>query len=87
MSIDHFENIAPGLQSPAVGVEEITPSDATDLVHLTRALNVAQSGVVRFATEDGSISDVFIVAGIAFPLRAQRIYATGTSALGIRGLY
>ncbi len=87
MSIDHFETVAPGLQSPAIGLEEITPNDGVDLVNLTRALNVAQSGAVRVMTIDGNTSDVFIAAGVAFPIRVQRVFATGTSALGIRGLY
>lgn len=86
MPKDDFENHAVSLQSPAVKIEEIIPSDSSDLATITRALNVAQSGTVRVQLLDGSQADIFISAGIAFPIRVAKVLATGTSALGIRGL-
>ena len=87
MPIDHFNSTAPSLSSPATGIEEMIPSDSTDVAVTTRALNVGQSGTVRVATSDGTIADLFIAAGIAFPVRVTRVYATGTDAGTIRGLY
>lgn len=87
MPQDAYDNMAPSLQSPAVGIEEITPDDLTDLGNVTRALNVTTAGAVRVITADGSTGDVFVAAGIAFPIRASRVLATGTTATGIRGLY
>lgn len=87
MSIDTFSNTAPGLSSPATGIEEIIPSDTTTLAMTTRALNVGQSGILRVETSNGTIADIFVAAGIAFPLRVTKVFATGTTAGTIRGLY
>lgn len=87
MPQDAYDNMTPSLQSPAVGIEEITPDDLTDLANVTRALNVATAGTVRVIAADGSTGDIFVAAGITFPIRASRVLATGTTATGIRGLY
>ena len=71
---------------PAISVFDITPNDSVDLDQSTTALNVATPGTVRVTTVDGSISDVLIHPGHAFPIRATRIWMTGTTATGIRGL-
>ena len=80
---DPFQNHSQSLQSPATLLLTITPSDTADLAQPSRALNVATSGLVRLTTTGGSTATVFIAAGTAFPLRAARIWATGTSATGI----
>ena len=80
---DPFDNHTPGLESPASRVLEITPSDAADLPMASRAINVAQSGLVQVTTVSGSTGSVYIAAGVAFPVRATRIWATGTTASGI----
>lgn len=87
MPQDAYDTLTPALHSPAVGIEEITPDDLTDLANVTRALNVATAGTVRVIAADGTTGDVFMAAGIAFPIRASRVLATGTTATGIRGLY
>ena len=83
---DPFASFTPGLESPASAAFAITPSDSTDLPQVTRALNVAQTGTVALVTVRGDTATVFVAAGIAFPIRAQRVLATGTSATGIVGL-
>ena len=85
--MDHFRSTVPGLDAPASGLFEVTPDDTQDLAIATRAINVATSGLVRVTTVDGSEGSVFITAGIVFPVRARRIWATGTDAAGIAGLY
>ena len=50
------------------------------------ALNVATPGTVRVTTLDGSTSDVSIHPGHAFPIRARRVWATGTTGTDLRGL-
>lgn len=87
MTIDTFASANNTLHSPATNIEEIVPSDAADLSYLTTALNVATPGDVRVTTDSGTISTVFIEAGVPFPLRVRRVWATGTTATGIRGLY
>lgn len=83
---DAFANRHRSPIDPAITVFDITPDDAADLPHVTTALNVATPGTVRLTTADGSVSDVTIHPGQAFPVRARRIWMTGTSATGIRGL-
>lgn len=84
---DPFASLRPGLESPASAAFPIIPSDSADLALSTRALNVAVSGNVRVQTVDGSIATLFVAAGVAFPIRVQRVLATGTTAQGIVGLF
>lgn len=83
---DSYATFTPGLESPASIAFAIIPSDSTDMAKATRALNVAQSGMVRVKTVGGTTADLFVAAGIAFPVRAERVLATGTTATGIVGL-
>lgn len=71
---------------PAITVFDISPDDGSDLAHVTTALNVATPGTVRLTTVDGSVADVSIHPGHAFPVRAKRVWLTGTTATGLRGL-
>lgn len=83
---DFFDSYTPGLDSPPASATAIVPSDGADLTRATRAINVASAGVVRVTTVNGDEAQVYVAAGIAFPLRARRIWATGTDATGIVGL-
>jgi hypothetical protein len=83
---DPFSDHTPGLQSPAMYLSDISPSDTDDLPRATRALNVATSGFVRVTTVNGDEATVYIAAGITFPIRVQRVWATGTDASGIVGM-
>ena len=80
---DPYELHEPGLESPATILAAVTPSDSTDLAQPTRALNVATSGTVQVTTTGGSTATVYVAAGIGFPVRAVRVWATGTTATGI----
>ena len=83
---DVFANRHRRPGDPAIAVFEITPDDGADLAQVTLALNVATPGTVRVTTLDGSTSDVSIHPGAPFPIRARRVWATGTTATGLRGL-
>lgn len=72
---------------PAVSVFDIMPDDTADLPHVTTALNVATPGTVRVTSADGSVADVRVYPGAAFPIQATRVWLTGTTATGIRGLF
>lgn len=87
MTIDTFASADNTLHSPPTNIEEVVPSDVNDLAYLTIALNVATPGDVRVTTDSGTISTVFVDAGVVFPIRVRRVWATGTTATGIRGLY
>ena len=83
---DPFENHASSLESPATVLHAVTPNDATDLVMASRALNVVQSGTVQVTTTGGTTATVYIAAGIGFPVRATRVWASGTTATGITAM-
>lgn len=83
---DAFSDRMRSPTDPAITIIEVTPDDAADLSVTTLALNVATPGLVRVTTVDGSVSDLTIHPGYAFPVRARRVWATGTTATGIRGL-
>lgn len=87
-----FNGVPDGSTAPPCNGGAITPDDDNDLALTTRAINVAVSGAVRVTTlgtpeDPGDTITLYIAAGIAFPIRAVRIYATGTTATGIVGLY
>jgi hypothetical protein len=87
MAKDKFANIAQSPTLPASGLGTNSPNDGADLEQVTLALNVATPGIDRVTTNDWSVGEVFIEAGTAFPLRVRRVWAAGTTATGIRGLY
>lgn len=87
MIIDKFASDPDTLSTPSTEVAEIVPSDTADLAHVTKALNAATTGTVRITTETGTVTDIFLAAGVVFPLRVRRVWSTGTSATGLRALY
>ena len=87
MPEDRYASFSRAPSLPASSVQEIVPDDATDIPKVTLALNVATPGTVRVTTLDGDTIDVQVAAGVAFPLRVIRVWATGTTATGIRALY
>ena len=84
---DPFSDFATSLESPASNAYDIVPDDAADIAVVTRALNVTVEGTVRVTTHSGQTVTLYIAAGGAFPIRVRRVWATGTSATGIVGLY
>lgn len=83
---DTFANRTRTLGDPAVSVFDISPNDNADLVQVTTALNVETPGNVRITTVDGSTGTLTIHPGHALPVRVARVWQTGTTATGIRGL-
>lgn len=84
---DQFKNFQPGLESPASHLAAVTPSDTQDLPVASRALNVAGAGSIRVTTVKGDTATITVAAGIPFPVRVTRVWATGTNATGIVALY
>ena len=83
---DIFKDHATGLESPASRIQAVIHDDVNDLTTASRALNVAATGTVRVTTTGGTTADIFVAAGIPFPVRATRVWATGTTATGIVAL-
>lgn len=65
----------------------ITPGDTSsaDLVNVPKALWVDVGGTLKFTA--GGLIDTWTVAAGPVPLRPTRVWATGTSATGIHGVY
>ncbi|WP_300064223.1 hypothetical protein [uncultured Roseobacter sp.] len=83
---DAFASYQTGLESPAIRVVPVTPSDTQDLPEASRAINVATSGTLRVTTVGGTTTNIYVAAGIAFPIRVSRIWNTATTATGIVAL-
>lgn len=83
---DPFQNHKTGLDSPAVQLHAVTPSDTADLPSASRGINVATSGIVKITTVGGTTGAIYVVAGVVFPVRVTRVWATGTTATGIMAL-
>lgn len=84
---DNYQDFQSGLESPATHIANVTPNDANDLPVASRALNVATAGSVRVTTVGGDTGDVYIAAGVPFPVRVTRVWSTGTTAAGIVVMY
>ena len=84
---DPFADHSVGLTAPATRAETIVPDDGADLSHTTRALYVGQTGNVRVRTASGDIVTLTNVQGGGlYPIRIDRVFATGTSATNLTGL-
>lgn len=65
----------------------ITPSDA-NAIQKTKGIYVGASGDLRVEMAGGGVvTFVDLAAGVVHPLQVIRVYATGTTATGIVGLY
>ncbi|MCV3273817.1 spike base protein, RCAP_Rcc01079 family [Roseobacter sinensis] len=84
---DKFNSHTAGLSSPPANLIAVTPSDDTDLPMASRCINVSGGGAVRVTTIHGDTATLFVAAGVVFPIRAQRIHATDTTATGIVVMY
>lgn len=84
---DKFADYQQSLESPAQHIYNVTPSDTADITYASRALNVSEAGFVRVTTVGGNDATIFVSAGNAFPVRATRIWDTGTTATGIAVMY
>ena len=84
---DTFGDFQSGLSSPVQGGFDITPTDAGDLPQVTRALMVASAGDIAVTLKNGdTITLPGLTPGVIYPIRAVRVWATGTTATGIKGL-
>ena len=84
---DTFETFHHDVSSPPQHLFAITPNDGADLATAVRALNVSAAGTVRVTTVGGDTETIYVAAGGAFPVRAIRVWSTGTTATGIVGMY
>lgn len=74
---------------PAGHAAAVTPNDSNDLTTYSRGLFVGVSGDVKVDMEDGEAAILFknVIAGVVHPIRAKRVYSTGTTATSIVALW
>lgn len=73
---------------PAENAFAVTPNNDADLAEDTRGLYVGVSGDVKVDLVGGTtVTFVNLAAGVIHPIRARRVYATGTDAGDIIGVY
>ena len=85
---DDFSTFATGLDSPAVHGFAITASDTVDLGQITRAVYVGGAGDVKIKTLGGeTVTFSGAPVGMLLPVRVARVFATGTTATLLVGLY
>lgn len=85
---DTYQDISGGGRGePATHVFTISPDDVSDLPYLPRAIWVGVGGSITLMSVGGTIGVITgIVAGTIVPVRARKVYATGTSAAGLVAL-
>ena len=85
---DPFAYTAPGLSSPGGNAFAVTGNDSTDLTNATRGLYVGGAGDVKVTTIGGStVTFAAVPGGSVLPVRVARVFATGTTATNMIGLY
>jgi len=73
---------------PIENAFDITPSNTENLTYTTRGIYVGTSGNLKVDTADGdTVTFVSLSAGVIHPMRVRRVYATGTTAGSIIGVY
>ncbi|WP_415919311.1 spike base protein, RCAP_Rcc01079 family [Tateyamaria sp. SN6-1] len=84
---DQFQQYQPGLSSPVQGGFDVTPADGADLAQVTRAVMVSGAGDVAVTLKNGdALTLPGLTPGVIYPLREARVWATGTTATGVKGL-
>jgi hypothetical protein len=86
---DPFASHADGLGSPASNAAAVTPNDGADLANFSRSLFIGGAGNVTVDLVGGGTNVQFasVAAGTILPIRAKRVYATGTTATAIVALW
>jgi hypothetical protein len=80
--MDEFRYNADSVANPARSVQSVILSDEQDLPTLPKALFVGTGGDIALRGVDDSQTTVLknVAAGSILPVRALRIYVTGTTA-------
>ena len=86
---DRFSGFSAGADAPASHAVAITPNNSTDLTEATRGVYVGASGNLKVDMLGGETAIIFVglAAGLIHPLRVTRVYATGTTATDIIGVF
>lgn len=85
---DTFSSHSAGLDSPGENFLDIDTdkSDTVDLTNATRAIYINVAGNLKFTSVGGQTLTRPFGAGW-HPIRAVRVFSTGTTATGLTGAY
>jgi len=84
---DYFSEYRAGLRDPLENAFAITPNDSADLSYTTRAIYVGGSGNVKATLVGGdTVTFSSVPVGVLW-IRATKVFATGTTATNLLGLY
>jgi hypothetical protein len=72
---------------PGEGSAPVTPNDSADLTEIARSLYVTGAGDVKFDGADGTTDTWTVPANFVIPVAVRRVYATGTTATGIKAIW
>lgn len=75
---------------PFCRVVSITPNDTIDIAETPRALFINVGGTLKVIAADNEDSEavtLVVTNGFILPGRIRRVFATGTTASGIFGLF
>jgi len=85
---DKFDNVSTGIDSPARNAFSVTPHDTNDLPNVTRGIYVGVTGDLKVKTEGlDVVTFTNLAAGMIHPIMCQMVFATGTTATGIVGVW
>lgn len=77
------------VDGPATHAVAITPNNSTDLATAPRGIYIGVAGDLKVDMLGGETAVTFVglAQGVIYPLRVTRVYATGTTAASLIGLY
>ncbi|MEM8856605.1 MAG: hypothetical protein AAGD34_23140 [Pseudomonadota bacterium] len=80
-----FQSYAPGYNATGLHMYDVTPDDGADLPHGgARAVRINTGGTLTFTSLLGNTETVDVYDGEVITCALKRIFATGTTAMGIR---
>lgn len=86
--MDPFKDYSDSLTSPIRSAQSVTPDDAADLSVLPRALYVGAAGDLHLTMAGGQdVTFAGVPAGTLLPVRAARVWATGTAVSAILAMW
>ena len=89
MPLDQFSNVVDSISAPASASASITPSDATPLAAIPRAIYVGTGGDLAMRGKRDAADQIWrnVPSGALLPFRPTYVRATGTTAANLLALY
>lgn len=87
-AVERYDSGDIRASDPAIGAFSIVPADDAELQFVTRSIYVGTGGDVRITDLRGGTAVTFknVPSGSVLPVRAVKVFATGTTATDMLGL-